>query len=180
MRGRGFEALLLVSTLSACDTAPSIPGNRAGAQAGWQAAADTESGEFRFVDEDFVLEIETPARCPAAGPLSPARSMKRISVPVMVRGLGARRVPVGPLTLSLEDPDGHVYRATLAGCAPGLPTRRVTGGETASGAVSFDVPELFQRGELVYEPFIVGRKPIRARIKTEADSQRTQPPTQVP
>lgn len=118
-----------------------------------------------FEDEDFALSVTAPKACKKAGPMAPAPGTERLSVPVNIRGRTARQIPVSALLFTLEDVEGHEVRPTLAGCAPSIPQTTVSRGIEVSGEVAFDVPLDFGTPELRYEPFLIGREKVIARVQ---------------
>jgi hypothetical protein len=131
----------------------------------WQAKGEARATGPKFEDPDFVLEVKPPKLCDEQTPLAPEKDFKRISVPLRLEAKSRREVPVNPLTFALEDADGHRFRATLAGCAPPLPQGTLKAEQHIEGEVAFDVPVGEQSLELVFEPFVIGREEVRARVK---------------
>jgi hypothetical protein len=60
--------------------------------------------------------------------------------------------------------DDLAYRPILAGCRPPFAARQLKPGETVEAHVVFDLPPLTPPLKLVYEPFVIGRQPIKAQV----------------
>jgi hypothetical protein len=158
--------------LAACDgEAPDSPSKTE--IPNWQDPAPIDATGPTFEDEDFVLSALAPRICETKEPLAPKDGLMRVSVPLRLRAKTGRPVPVGALAFFLEDAQGHQFRATLAGCAPSLRQEVLRKDQTAEGEVAFDVPKSVGKLELVYEPFLMGRKAVRARV--EVPSVATEP-----
>lgn len=152
---------VVLFSLSGCDWF-SAERDRKGTD--WEARPVKSSDGPRFEDPDFVLEAGVPSRCQEVGVLSPPSGWKRLSIPIELRGLTSRAVPVSPLLFSLEDQGGHRYRPTLAGCHPAFQPRELAQGGQLDAHLSFDVAPGAERLELVFEPFLIGRSPLAARV----------------
>ncbi len=139
------------------------------AEVKWEETGLTAAVGPQFDDEDFLLVARAPKTCPTEGPMAPPNTKLRISVPVEVTAKSQRQVPVSALTFTLEDREGHEYRPTLAGCAPSLRQRTIAAGTKIAGEVAFDVPRNVGPLELRYEPFLIGRKKVTARVKVPGD-----------
>jgi hypothetical protein len=128
--------------------------------------ADTEKPAVspEFEDEDFSFTAKRPRPCETSGPMAPSAGKKRLSIPITVRGKSARQIPVSALLFTLEDAEGHEVRPTLAGCSPAIPQRRIARDEEVTGEVAFDVPTNFREKELRFEPFLIGREKVIARV----------------
>lgn len=112
-------------------------------------------------DPDFFVTVEAPRRCPQSPPFLPPSGSERLSITLQIRAKTGRLVPVGPLVFSLEDEEGRRFGATLAGCGPALPRRDLQAPDEARGELAFDVPEGSRGLRLVFEPFLIGRSPIK-------------------
>lgn len=163
MTGRG--ALLCLSLLlSACDR--DAPAHASETELpSWKDSPPIDATGPSFEDEDFVLAVDAPRVCETETPLSPEEGLLRISVPLRLRAKSARPVPVSALAFFLEDEEGHQFRATLAGCAPSLRQQVLREKQTIEGEVAFDVPKTVGKLEMLYEPFLMGRKAVRARVQ---------------
>jgi hypothetical protein len=131
----------------------------------WEDTGPVVASGPRFDDDDFTLEVQAARVCEKASPLGPNGGKQRISVPVSIKAKTKRAVPVSPLPFTLEDKEGHTYRPTLAGCAPTIEQTTLTGGQSLKGEVAFDVPPDAGKLELVFEPFLIGRKKVTARVR---------------
>jgi len=136
--------------------------------ADWKTSPEVDATGPIYEDEDFRLTAEQPSVCHKEGPMAPAADLRRISVPIVVEGLSAREVPIGAMLFTLEDPQGHQFRPTLAGCGPSLPPNHVTRGKSRRGEIAFDVPREVNAWELIFEPFLIGRKKMTARVNVPA------------
>lgn len=115
-----------------------------------------------YEDEDFRVDVERPEICQPEAPFLPAADRERLAVHVRIEAKTARVVPFQPLAFSVEDDEGHRYGATLAGCGSRFENRRLVAPERAEGVIHFDVPKKVGTLRLVYEPFLIGRPPVRA------------------
>lgn len=152
---------VVLFSLSGCDWF-SAERDRKGTD--WEARPVKSSDGPRFEDPDFVLEAGAPSRCQEVGVLSPPSGWKRLSIPIELRGTTTRAVPASPLLFSLEDQEGHRYRPTLAGCHPAFQPTELAHGGKLDAHLSFDVAPGAEHFELVFEPFLIGRSPIAARV----------------
>lgn len=134
------------------------------APAEWKTSPEEKATGLSYEDEDFTLNALQPTICKEIGPMAPPGTLQRISVPIVVEGRSAREVPVGTLLFTLEDKQGHQFRPTLAGCGPSLSRAGVTAGQSIRGEVAFDVPQGVGALELTFEPFLIGRKKVTARV----------------
>lgn len=159
----GIVSLCACLFLAGCDdeqpSDPTIP------PVDWQADGRQRATGPKFEDEDFILEVKPPKACQRKTPLAPKKGFLRVSVPLTLEAKSKRPIPINPLTFALEDADGHRFGATLAGCAPPLPQSTLEQGARIEGEVAFDVPAEVDSLELVFEPFVIGRNEIRARVK---------------
>lgn len=169
--------LLLAASISAssicCQTKEEKPQPTArsappGALTTSEEQNDRQSGRVLegpvFEDPDFKLEVHAPKLCASTGPFVPKPGFRRLSIPLSIEARSSRVVPISPVSFRVEDKDGHRYGATLAGCSPTFPNDTLTAGETRRGEVAFDVPQDAGALELVYEPFLIGRKRVLARV----------------
>lgn len=134
---------------------------------GWDVADDTlrpASGPS-YNDEDFSFEAKAPERCATHAPMNPASGLIRISVPVTLRGLSNREVPVTAMSFTLNDKEGHTYRPTLAGCHPSLKSTELSSQRQLEAHIAFDVPASTSDWELTFHPFLLGRKEVRAQVE---------------
>lgn len=120
-----------------------------------------------YNDEDFSLSTERARECHDTAPFPPREGSRRLSVPLTVRVTGKRTVPLSPLSFRLVDAEGSFHGATLAGCAPPLKPQLLQPGMVARGSVAFDVPAEAAELELLFEPFVIGRPSISARVKVQ-------------
>lgn len=116
-------------------------------------------------DQDFKLTASRLAVCGSEATLSPPVGHQRVSVPIELESSSERPLSVGPLHFSLQDENGHRYRATLAGCRPTLKQQTLAKDQKLSAEIAFDVPRDAGPYDLYFEPFVVGRKPISAAVK---------------
>lgn len=160
-------ALLMMS--SACDATSREQTGRERLR--WSDTPTAPTSGPVFEDEDFTLSVKQPQICAKTGPMAPVPGTKRLSVPLEVRGSTARQVPVSALLFTLEDAKGHEFRPTLAGCQPALVSRNIARNEKVAGEVAFDVPVDLGAAELRFEPFLIGRKKVTARVKVPAPTK---------
>lgn len=134
---------------------------------GWQVSdLATQSADGpRFVDEDFELEAYAPTLCSNASPMAPTKGYERLSIPIQIKGRSAREVPLSTMDFTLIDEDGHRFRPTLAGCKPSPKTMRLTKGKSQNAELAFDVPQSESNWLLVFHPFLLGRKELRATVR---------------
>ena len=161
-RPRFTIPLALGCALLACDPPPAAKERTPDIE--WNDTPDQPATGPTFDDEDFRLEVKTPRVCDHKTPLVPAEGLQRLSVPIVVKAKTARALPVSPLPFTLEDEDGHTYRATLAGCAPTIPQTVLKVSQSLEGEIAFDVPKDIGQLELVFEPFLIGREKVTARV----------------
>ena len=139
-------------------------------QPGWHVADDTlrpASGP-RYRDEDFSFEAGAPERCQTQAPMNPQAGLIRLSIPVKLEGLSKREVPVTAMSFTLSDSEGHIYRPTLAGCHPSLPSTALSQKRKLDSHIAFDVPESTADWKLTFHPFLLGRKEVRAQVEVPA------------
>ena len=115
-------------------------------------------------DADFTLQVKRPKLCGSTAPFVPMKGYERLSLPITVRATAERTIPLTPLAFRMVDGDGHLYGATLAGCEPPLPSQALPPGQEVSGAIAFDVPSGTEQLELQFEPILIGRPAIHARV----------------
>jgi hypothetical protein len=142
-----------------------------GTRAEWKTSVEQSATGPSYEDDDFRLTVEAPTTCQMNGPMAPSEPLRRISVPVALVGRSGREVPVGPMLFTLEDKEGHQFRPTLAGCGPSLTPTAVTSGKSLQGEIAFDVPQGAGALELIFEPFLIGRKKVTARISVPASER---------
>lgn len=158
---RNSIVILTALTCWACEPSSS----RAEKSKTWEVAGQASASGPRFEDQDFVLEVRAAEPCEQDGVLGPTAGQRRLSVPVRIEARGERSIPVSAMEFSIEDADGHRFRPTLAGCREVFRPRDLAKGETLEGYVSFDVPEDRKTFEVVFDPFLIGRKPVVARVR---------------
>lgn len=156
----------LATLAFACQEKSASPQENPGAR--WEEDSAQKVVGPEFDDEDFHLSASTPRVCKKEGPIAPASGKMRLSVPVELRAKGPRAIPVSALTFTLEDEAGHEFRPTLAGCAPSIAQETIRRGQEVVGEVAFDVPQDVSTLELRYEPFLIGRKKVVARVTVPA------------
>lgn len=163
---------LLASMLIVCGACEESPGDQASPPAPWQLADSAEQSADgpRFVDDDFELEASAPSVCKASEPMAPPQGYERLSVPIKIKGRSSREVPLNTMDFTLIDDDGHQFRPTLAGCRPALKTMRLTKGRSQSADLAFDVPREERSWQLVFHPFLLGRKELRAKVKVPPET----------
>ena len=161
-----WSAVLLAS--SACDPVPQKSDELE--QPRWSDTTTTAPASPTYVDDDFSLSAKPTKTCSKSGPMAPPHGTKRLSVPIEVQAKSARKVPVSALLFTLVDAKGHEFRPTLAGCSPTIAQRTIFRDEKVMGEVAFDVPAEFRAEELRFEPFLIGREKVSARVKIPPDS----------
>ncbi len=117
----------------------------------------------RYEDVDFSLDVGTPERCEPNGILAPQSGRVRLAIPVHIQVKGSRDVPFGPMLFSLST-DDTVLRPTLASCKPAFNLATLSQGDERTRYVAFDLPAGQSDLELAYEPFLIGRKQVLARV----------------
>ncbi len=161
--------LVLFCSFTACEqdneAAPSEPGLQMESPFEAKPTVTPKAQATTFDDPDFRLSVRAATVCEDTAPFLPSPGDKRISVPVEVVAKGKRMVPIGPLSFQLVDHEGHHYGPTLAGCGSPLESRQLEGNETAKGTVAFDVPQQAEELELQFEPFLIGRPQVTARVR---------------
>lgn len=174
-RARAFWLLLLAAaplSAAACNRERAAPTKGQEPDDAWSIDSpfsdhellDPRAESSSFSHADFSLGAKRKEACAAKAPFLPAPGQERISVLVELEAKGQRAVPTSPLAFSLLDRQGRRYGVTLAGCKPGLPAGVVSSGKRVTGYLAFDVPENVDEWELVFEPFLVGRPRVRARV----------------
>jgi hypothetical protein len=114
------------------------------------------SGEWGTKD-DYRMRVVTVSECAVESYFAPKEGHIKLGIEVELVGTSDKEVPSSPLHAALLDGDGARYEATLAGCRPSLPPKRVKQDETARGFVTFEIPKAARGLVLRYEPFVVGR-----------------------
>ncbi len=106
---------------------------------------------------DYKLTLKAVKLCTVDAPFKPATGVKKLGVQLLVEGTSKLDVPVNPFYAVLSNSNGDRFEATLLGCKPQLQAGRVTRGHSASGWVTFDIPDSENRGlELMYKPVVIG------------------------
>jgi hypothetical protein len=132
----------------------------------WEIQENQASANTSYVeDQDFSLAADAWSPCENTQALAPNQGYIRVTVPVEVKSRSRSSVPIGPLFFHLEDSDGHRFPSTLAGCKRPLPGREVKDAQIAKGDIAFDVPENRMEFDLVFTPFLIGRKESPARVR---------------
>jgi hypothetical protein len=80
----------------------------------------------------------------------------RIGVETTIEGTSNAEVPVNPFYATLVTESGASYESSLAGCKPALRAVRVTKGTTASGWISFEIPQNLAGLKMIYRPVVIG------------------------
>jgi Domain of unknown function (DUF4352) len=157
------SALLTWATVGACIALSCREQHKphAGASESSPAWLDTTENPALTLDPlnrngSFELVALNTKTCTVAAPLRPAPGLEKLGVEVKITGLTEREVPVNPFYAELRDETGQRFESSLAGCGPTLPVRRVQRGETASGWLTFDVPQGVRNLQLRYAPIVVG------------------------
>lgn len=119
----------------------------------------------RSEDPDFEVEAHPPRLCPTDGPLAPAAGFVRLSVPVTITGKSERDLIVSAFDFSLTNEEGHVHRPTLASCGAPFARSQLAKGESHRGELTFDVKRGPGPFELQFQPFIIGRQEVTARVR---------------
>lgn len=137
-RCRSFWILVLLPTLSACDS--------------WAGLFD-QGGEQ--VEGPFELSLLATETCPLPAGLDPARVAIR-SYRVRIRSALDSGVPANYFYASLLTSDGSRYLADFPGCAPLLSGAPAYAGEEAIGYLNFPVPPDKTPETIVYAPRLEG------------------------
>lgn len=128
-------------------TAPSASARRAPAALGTPA-----------VTPHFRMTAVSVQRC-APSRLHAARAHYYVlGVLVRIEALSHVGIPVNPFYARLVDADGVGYRARLDGCKPALGGPPLAWHRSASGFISFEVPEKASGLELRYAPELPGAR----------------------
>ena len=122
-----------------------------------------------YQDADVELRAGPPEPCRATGVLAPHAGYSRFAIPVSISARSQRQVPSGPMLFSLLM-DGQLHRPTLASCKAPFAARQLQPGEQMQSHVVFDLPALTPPLKLIFEPFIIGRQPVRAQVLVPARS----------
>lgn len=117
-----------------------------------------------YQDTDIRLEVMKPETCEVQGILAPARGNVRLAYPIKLEALSSREVPVGPMLFSLIA-EGHTYRPTLATCKEVFHAGKLTRQEVRMAHVVFDVAHSERPTHLIFEPYLVGRKAVVAKVR---------------
>jgi hypothetical protein len=114
------------------------------------------SGQWGKSD-DYRMRVLTVQPCEVESYFAPREGHLKLGVELELIGESDREVPSSPLHATLVDGNGQRYDATLAGCRPSLPPKRVKHGDGVRGFVTFEIPNDARGLALRYEPFVVGR-----------------------
>jgi hypothetical protein len=106
---------------------------------------------------DYRMRFTEVRKCEVESYFAPKPGHIKLGVQLELEALSASEVPSNQLHAVLLDAEGTRYAPTLAGCTPSLPTLRLTRGHTASGFVTFEIPESSHGLVLRYEPLVLGR-----------------------
>lgn len=129
----------------------------------------------RVEDPHFVIEAHPPRVCVADGPLAPAQGFVRVSVPVSVTAKSQRDLIISAFDFSLTNDEGHVHRPTLASCGDPFERSQLGSGETHRGELAFDVRRGAEQFELHFQPFIIGRQDVLARVRVPRPAEAPSP-----
>ena len=104
----------------------------------------------------YRIRASAAEDCPAPDPALIMPGKRRVRVELSIEPLSDLQVPANPYYARLVDADRNVYEATLGGCGPALAPTLPARGQTAHGAVVFDVPPSARTLTLLYAPELVG------------------------
>jgi hypothetical protein len=105
---------------------------------------------------DYGMTVLGTRPCKLEPHFSPREGNFKLGVEVEIEGRSDREVPVSAFYALLMDAEGNLYRPTLAGCTPSLPSERVREGESVKGFITFELPDAARGLRLSYEPFVLG------------------------
>lgn len=131
----------------------------------WMDEPEKRAEGPRVEDRDFVLDVGAPWICETPGVLAPKEGWTRLTVPFALEATTRREVPVSPLSFALQDKEGHRFSPTLAGCLPAFDPRKLSTGDKLEAHLAFDVPSPEAHFDLLFEPFLIGRKPVSVRAE---------------
>ena len=89
----------------------------------------------------------------------------KLGVELEIQAHGERPLPVNAFYAKLTDGAGKSYSATLGGCEPALPAKRLEPSERASGFVTFELPAAATGLTFVYDPYLVDASPSGVRVR---------------
>jgi hypothetical protein len=122
-----------------------------------RAAGDTR---FRVGElgraANYNLTIVSLGECKVGRYFRPRPGYVLLGVEMRFEAISDQSIPVNGFYAKLVDASGQTYSATLGGCEPTLPARRIRKPEKVSGVVGFEIPEKAKDFTLSYHPFIVG------------------------
>ncbi len=106
---------------------------------------------------DYALTVSEVRICEDA-PIAPRKGHVRLGVKLEITGKSERAVPANAFYAKLFDRerDGYAYSASAGGCQPALKSAHVARDQSASGWVSFELPERASGLELTYSPYVNG------------------------
>ncbi len=107
--------------------------------------------------DDYRMRVVAVRACEVEPHFAPQKGHLKLGVELEMAGTSKHEVPSNPLHATLVDAEGNEYPATLAGCLPSLPAKRIKESETTRGFVTFEVPENAGALVLRYAPFVIGR-----------------------
>lgn len=148
--------LLLFATMSGCRT------ERDDKAAGGAApvVVSASLAPVRFGEEAktpyYRIRLLNWKPCAVEAHLEPPPGVRKVAVEVELTASGTTEVPSNPFYALLADRDGKLFESTLAGCPPLLEATRLSGGRSARGWITFDVPESAVPHALVYQPAVIG------------------------
>lgn len=108
-------------------------------------------------NDTFELRLKRIKTCSVESHFHPPAGVRKLGIELEIKSLTDAELPINAFYASLANRDGDRFEPTLAGCKPALEARRIGAGETASGWVSFDVPETLKEGVFRYAPVVIGR-----------------------
>lgn len=89
----------------------------------------------------FTLKLSQLKPCSVEPHFSPPRGVRKLGLLLELSGSSSVEVPVNPFYALLHNSDGDRFEATLIGCTPQLRAGRLSKGQSASGWVTFDIPD---------------------------------------
>jgi hypothetical protein len=104
----------------------------------------------------FELSVQGVQACSVEPHLQPPTSVKRVGVQVLLRGVGQEAIPANPFYATIIGPAGERFEATLAGCQPVLAAQQLAERQSATGWISFDVPQTLSQAQFSYAPALIG------------------------
>jgi Domain of unknown function (DUF4352) len=178
MQTRAILVAVMIVAFVGCSASDREPQGGAGgaggsAGSGQDAAAPTPihtlAETAHATDYDMTITGvaeggEDSGPCPIPYYFAPQAGNIKLGVEVKITATSQKQVPVNPVYAKLTDSAGYGYTSTFGGCSPELKSLTLAPGQTASGWITFEIPETSVGLVLTYSPFIASAEPNEVKF----------------